>query len=67
MGKKIDFIDFSRKGGNKTLEKYGPEHFAEIGKKGGSVTKERYGIDYYKKIRQKRKNQEDSGVVKIPS
>jgi general stress protein YciG len=38
---KVDRSEAGRKGGEKVVEKYGPEHMAEIGKKGGEARSEK--------------------------
>lgn len=39
----VSVAEAGRRGGRKTLEKYGREHFSAIGKKGGERTRQLYG------------------------
>lgn len=73
MGKKIDFTEFSRKGGNATKEKHGSDFYRKIS--GGSKVLEKYGKDHYKRMSQKsiearKKKQEEknkNGMDKLAS
>lgn len=51
---KMTRAEAGRKGGRRTRERYGEEHFGRIGriggKKGGETTKRRYGSEFYQKI-----------------
>ena len=51
---KMSRAEAGRKGGRRTKERYGEDHFGRIGriggKKGGETTKERYGSEFYQKI-----------------
>jgi hypothetical protein len=51
MKKTIDFIEFSRKGGNTTMERHGSEHYTAIAKKAHKSITKKYGKDHWKKIR----------------
>ena len=52
--KKIDLIAFSRKGGLRTKELYGSEHYSRIQKKSVRTIFKRYGKDYYKNMAKER-------------
>lgn len=69
MKKKIDLIEFSRKGGNTTKAKYGSEHYKKIQQKGSVTTKEKYGRDHYVKMgrrAQEVKKQREAQAKKTP-
>ena len=70
MSKKIDLIEFSRKGGNTTKAKYGHDHYSRIRKKGNETIKKRYGPEYFAKIarigiekRRRRKEEEQKPLI----
>ncbi|MEK7180317.1 MAG: hypothetical protein AAB706_02480 [Patescibacteria group bacterium] len=46
----MDHRIIARKGGNKTLEKYGREHFSAIGKRGAEAKVRIFGPDYFTKL-----------------
>lgn len=48
--RKIDFIEFSRKGGNATKAKYGSEHYSKIRKKANKTILKRYGKAFYLRL-----------------
>ena len=51
---KMSREEAGRKGGQRTRERYGDEHFGRIGKiggkKGGETTKQRHGVEFYQRI-----------------
>ena len=51
--RKLTLKEASRRGGLKTLERYGKNFFAEMGRKGSEVRLRKYGPDYYKMIGKK--------------
>lgn len=48
-------VSLGRRGGRKTLELFGAEHFSNAGKKGGkksgALLRKKYGPDYFRLIR----------------
>ena len=64
MNKKIDLIEFSRKGGNTTKNKYGMEHYKKITTAGGLATRNKYGKEYYSKMG--KKSAEKRRLKKVP-
>lgn len=73
MSKKIDHMEFSRKGGNTTKEKYGNDHYKKIAPIGGSNTVKRYGIEHMAEIgkkgaekrKQKKQAQNEDAATKL--
>lgn len=51
------------KGGKKTLERYGREHFAEMGRKGGKATFSKHGKAHYVRANQIRQTKEGDTQV----
>lgn len=61
MEEVLSHEEISKKGGDTTKEKYGPEYYRKIGKKGHAKLLEKYGPEYFTKIlpgkaREARKN-----------
>lgn len=50
---RVNHITIARRGGEKTRDTYGKEHYLFIGGKGGNITKEKYGSDFFRNIQKK--------------